>query len=134
VVPPPCRGPAALALRAVSRPFLARVPDREVAGVRVIRVFPTLFEAIGAKATAVAASPRRRAEARREAAPAHSCTSSGAAVVPWAGRVGRAVAIWGVSLRHQDAVSERFFFFNKGKYIYIFKSRDLIIVPRVLAS
>jgi hypothetical protein len=40
VVPPPCRGPAAVALRAVSQPFLARVPGREVAGVRVISVFP----------------------------------------------------------------------------------------------
>jgi hypothetical protein len=49
------------------RPFLARVPGREVAGVRVIRVFSTLFGAAGAKVAAVAANPRRRAEARCEA-------------------------------------------------------------------
>ena len=54
VVPPPCRGPTALALRAVSWPFLAWVPGREVVGGRVIRVFSNLFGAVGAKAASVA--------------------------------------------------------------------------------
>jgi hypothetical protein len=89
MVPPPCRGPAALALRTVSRPSLARVHGREVAGVCVIRVFPVLFfGAAGAKVAAVAANQHRRAKARREAAPMHACTFCGAAAVPWAGRVG----------------------------------------------
>ena len=84
-----------MALRAVSRPFLARVPGREVVGDRVIRGFPILLGAAGAKAAAVAANPRRRAAARREAAPTHLYTARGAAAVPWAGRVGRVVAIRG---------------------------------------
>jgi hypothetical protein len=49
---------------------------------------PIFFGAAGAKAAAVAANPRRRAEARREAAPTHLCTPRGATAVPWAGRVG----------------------------------------------
>jgi hypothetical protein len=91
VVLPPCRGPVALALRALSRPFLARVPGRAIAGVRVIRGFFYSFWGAGRKsgrARVVAANLRRRAEARREAAPAHFYTSHGAAAVLWTGRVG----------------------------------------------
>ena len=48
MVPPAYRGPTVLALRAVSRPFLARVPGSEVASGRVIRVFVILFGAVRA--------------------------------------------------------------------------------------
>jgi hypothetical protein len=65
VVPPPCRGPAALAIRAVSRPFLAQVPGREVAGVRVISVF--LFF-LGRRAQKRPRSPRTRAAEWRRGA------------------------------------------------------------------
>ena len=53
------------------------------------------FWAAAVSGAAVAASPRRRAKARREGARAHSYASRGAAAVPWAGRSGHTVAILG---------------------------------------
>jgi hypothetical protein len=79
VVPPPCRGPAALALRAVSRPFLARVLGREVVGVRAIRVFLFFF---GRRAQKRPWSPRTRAAERRRGARLPPCTHARPVVPP----------------------------------------------------
>jgi hypothetical protein len=50
---------------------------------------PPSFGGMGVSAAVVAATPRRRAKARRKAAPTHVYASRGAAAVPWASNVGR---------------------------------------------
>ena len=69
--------------------------NRLVRGFLALLAFCYSFWVAAVSGAAVAASPRRRATARREGARAHSYASRGAAAVPWAGRSGHAVAILG---------------------------------------
>jgi hypothetical protein len=69
--------------------------NRLVRGLLALLAFCHSFWAAAVSGVAVAANPRRRATARREGARAHSYASRGAAAVPWAGRSGHTMAIWG---------------------------------------
>jgi hypothetical protein len=98
--------PAAIIDRAAraDRSVLNPPFNRLVRGFLALLAFCHSFWAVVVSGAAAAANPRRRAMARREGARAHSYASRGAAAVPWAGRSGHMVAIWGA---HGGALAPR---------------------------